>query len=161
MISDFSLYHFRFHLESKAPLHMPAYNKGNVIRGGFEVRFACLPPACQSAGRCRHRQSGLCVTGIDNRRKAIGDSKMRYFPDSKGVSLYGVFHPFVPEGSEKISKNRDIPRRFVIQSPLKMKENYSPGERLSYDLVFVGKTKENRHVPVLREDVRRFHGANA
>jgi len=86
---------------------------------------------------------------------------MRYFPDSKGVSLYGVFHPFVPEGSEKISKNRDIPRRFVIQSPLKMKENYSPGERLSYDLVFVGKTKENRHVPVLREDVRRFHGANA
>ena len=39
MISDFSLYHFRFHLEPKAPLHMPAYNKGNVIRGGFGGTF--------------------------------------------------------------------------------------------------------------------------
>jgi hypothetical protein len=32
-------YQFRFHLESKAPLHMPAYNKGNVIRGGFGSPF--------------------------------------------------------------------------------------------------------------------------
>jgi hypothetical protein len=31
----FLFHHFRFHLEPKAPLHMPAYNKGNVIRGGF------------------------------------------------------------------------------------------------------------------------------
>jgi hypothetical protein len=31
---EFSLQHFRFHLEPKAALHMPAYNKGNVIRGG-------------------------------------------------------------------------------------------------------------------------------
>jgi hypothetical protein len=27
---------FRFHLEPNVPLHMPAYNKGNVIRGGRE-----------------------------------------------------------------------------------------------------------------------------
>ncbi len=32
---DFSLQHFRFHLEPKGPLQMPAYNKGNIIRGGF------------------------------------------------------------------------------------------------------------------------------
>jgi len=45
VISYFSLYNFRFHLEPNAPLHMPAYNKGptlrltpkgNVTRGGFE-----------------------------------------------------------------------------------------------------------------------------
>jgi hypothetical protein len=35
MFSRYFLQHFRFHLEPKAPLHMPAYNKGNVIRGGF------------------------------------------------------------------------------------------------------------------------------
>jgi hypothetical protein len=50
-----------------------------------------------------------------------------------------VFQPFVPEGSEKISKNRDIPRPFVIKPPLETKETYLPGERLSFDLVLVGK----------------------
>jgi hypothetical protein len=35
MIDDFSFQHLRFHLEPKGPLQMPAYNKGNVIRGGF------------------------------------------------------------------------------------------------------------------------------
>jgi hypothetical protein len=36
--SGLSLLDFRFHLEPKAPLCMPAYNKGNVIRGGFVCR---------------------------------------------------------------------------------------------------------------------------
>jgi len=53
-----------------------------------------------------------------------------------------VFQPFVPEGSEKISKNRDIPRPFVIKPPLETKETYLPGERLSFDLVLVGKIKD-------------------
>lgn len=35
----FSLQNFRFYLEPKAPLHMPQYNKGNVIRGGFGSTF--------------------------------------------------------------------------------------------------------------------------
>ena len=52
-----------------------------------------------------------------------------------------VFQPFVPEGSEKISRNRDIPRPFVIKPPLETKETYLPGERLSFDLVLVGRSK--------------------
>ena len=39
MLLEFSLRHFRFQLEPQAPLHMPAYNKGNVIRGGFGSAF--------------------------------------------------------------------------------------------------------------------------
>ena len=35
MTSDFSLQDFRFHLEPRGTLQMPAFNKGNVIRGGF------------------------------------------------------------------------------------------------------------------------------
>jgi hypothetical protein len=50
-----------------------------------------------------------------------------------------VFNPFVPEGSEKISKNRDIPRPFVIKPPLKTREIYFPGERLSFDVVLNGR----------------------
>ena len=30
---------FRFHLDPKTPLHMPPYNKGNVVRGGFGSAF--------------------------------------------------------------------------------------------------------------------------
>ena len=46
----FSLHHFRFHLEPKVPLHMPAFNKGNVIRGGFGNTFR-LSAASAQAGR--------------------------------------------------------------------------------------------------------------
>jgi len=53
-----------------------------------------------------------------------------------------VFHPLVPEGSEKINRSRDIPRPFVIKPPLDTKEAYLPGERLSFDLVLMGKIKD-------------------
>ena len=117
MLVDFSFHHFRFHLEPKAPLHMPAYNKGNVIRGGFgstSRRIVCH-------ANCREPES--C--------------------ELRSVCPYtAVFQPFVPEGSEKISKNRDIPRPFVIKPPLETKEAYLPGERLSFDVVLVGKIKD-------------------
>jgi len=39
-----------------------------------------------------------------------------------------VFQPFVPEGSERISKNRDILRPFVLKPPLETKEMGAIGE---------------------------------
>jgi hypothetical protein len=33
MLEQFLAQHLRFHLEPKAPLHMPAYNKGSTARG--------------------------------------------------------------------------------------------------------------------------------
>jgi len=117
MITDFSFDHFCFHLEPKAPLHMPAYNKGNVIRGGFGSAFRRI--VCHAS--CREAES--C--------------------ELRNVCPYtAVFQPFVPEGSEKISRNRDIPRPFVIKPPLETKETYLPGERLSFDVVLVGKIKD-------------------
>lgn len=117
MHSGFSLHHFRFHLEPKAPLHMPVYNKGNVIRGGFGSTFRRI--VCHA--NCREPE--IC--------------------ELRNVCPYtAVFQPFVPEGSEKISKNRDIPRPFVIKPPLETKETYVAGERLSFDLVLVGRIKD-------------------
>jgi hypothetical protein len=117
MHSGFSLHHFRFHLEPKASLHLPACNKGNVIRGGFGSTFRRV--VCH--GNCREPET--C--------------------ELRTVCPYtAVFHPFVPDGSEKISKNRDIPRPFVIKPPLETKETYLPGERLSFDLVLVGRIKD-------------------
>ena len=49
MNTVFSLQRFRFLPRAERP----ACNKGNVIRGGFEIRFACL--------RATHRQGGSCV----------------------------------------------------------------------------------------------------
>jgi CRISPR-associated endoribonuclease Cas6 len=115
--ADFSFQHFRFHMEPTAPLHMPAYNKGSVIRGGFGSTFRRI--VCH--GHCREPET--C--------------------ELRNVCPYtAVFQPFVPQGSEKISKNRDIPRPFVIKPPLETKETYLPGERLSFDVVLVGKTKD-------------------
>lgn len=39
MTSGRTLHHFRFHVAPKGPLRIPAYNKGNVIRGGFGSTF--------------------------------------------------------------------------------------------------------------------------
>ena len=115
--SGFYLHHFRFHLEPKGPLRMPAYNKGNMIRGGFGGVFRRI--VCHA--NCREPET--C--------------------ELRSVCPYtAVFQPFVPEGSEKISKNRDIPRPFVIKPPLETKEAYLPGERLSFDLVLVGTIKD-------------------
>ncbi len=117
MFANFSLQYLRFHLEPKATLHMPAYNKGNVIRGGFGSTFRRI--VCHA--NCRDPET--C--------------------ELRNVCPYtAVFNPFVPEGSEKISKNRDIPRPFVIKPPLETTETYLPGERLSFDVVLVGKIKE-------------------
>jgi hypothetical protein len=96
---------------------MPAYNKGNLIRGGFGSTFRRI--VCHT--NCREAET--C--------------------ELRNVCPYtAIFHPFVPEGSEKISKNRDIPRPFVIKPPLETKETYLPGERLSFDMVLVGKVKD-------------------
>jgi hypothetical protein len=113
----FSFNHFRFHLESKTSLPMPAYNKGNVIRGGFGSAFRRIVchASCREAETCELRN--VCP-------------------------YTAVFQPFVPEGSEKISRNRDIPRPFVIKPPLETKEIYLPGEQLSFDVVLVGKVKD-------------------
>ena len=117
MLTGFSFYDFRFHLEPKTPLYMPAWNKGNVIRGGFGSTFRRI--VCHA--NCRDPET--C--------------------ELKSVCPYtAVFQPFVPNDSEKISKNRDIPRPFVIKPPLETKETYSVGERLSFDVVLIGKSKE-------------------
>ena len=128
MITDCTLHRFRFHLQPKAPLHMPAYNKGNVIRGGFGSAFRRI--VCH--GKCQDVET--C--------------------ELRNVCPYtAVFHPFVPERSEKISKNRDIPRPFIIKAPLETKETYLPGEKLSFNLVLVGKVKD--YLPYFIVDIQR------
>lgn len=60
-MSEFSFQHLRFHLEPKAPCHMPVYNKGNVIRGGFGSTFRRIACHTNWAGRRRVASCEMCA----------------------------------------------------------------------------------------------------
>jgi hypothetical protein len=51
------------------------------------------------------------------------------------------FHPFVPEGSEKISRNRDIPQPFGFKPPLATKELICRVNGCLYHLVLLEKSR--------------------
>ena len=56
---------------------------------------------------------------------------------------YGqIFEPAPPEGAERLSKNSDIPRPFVIRPPLETTTRYDPEHPLSFDLILIGKAIE-------------------
>ena len=101
----FSFQDSRFHMEPKAPLHMPAYNKGNVIRGGFGNTFRRIVGHGNHKDRVRDRARGR------KPRSKAGDTP-------------------VAEGSEKINKNRDIPRPVVIEPLFETVETCSMGRLL-------------------------------
>jgi hypothetical protein len=71
------LQHFRFLLEPKAPLRMPAYNKGNVIRGGFGSTFRLSAARLPERGQVPAQAERIVCMGTGIRREATGNSKMR------------------------------------------------------------------------------------
>jgi len=111
--SDFTFAHYRFHLTPLEPLEMPAGNKGSTIRGGFGTAFRRL----------------VCI----DLRLECATCDLRYTcPYTK------VFNPFVPPEAERLSKNQNIPRPFVVKPPLESKTRYFPGEPLVFDFVVIG-----------------------
>jgi hypothetical protein len=111
--SSFTLAHYRFTLHPQEPLALPAFGKGTTLRGGFGTVFRRL----------------VCV----DLRLDCAACELRYTcPYTK------VFNPFVPPEAERLTKNQNIPRPFVIKAPLETKTQYLPGEPLSFDFVVVG-----------------------
>ena len=117
MLKDFRLAQYRFHLLPREPIFLPAYNKGNTLRGAFGSvfkRLSCVDPrACAMACRLKSQ----CPYGQ-------------------------IFEPAPPEGTERLSKNADIPRPFVIRPPLETTTRYDPEHPLSFDLILIGKAIE-------------------
>src|SRR5262245_7182396 len=105
--------HYRFHLTPLEPLEMPAGNKGSTIRGGFGTAFRRL----------------VCIDlNLD-----CAACDLRYTCPSTRV-----FSPFVPQEAERLSKNQNIPRPFIIKPPLGWTTSYRPGESLVFDFVAIG-----------------------
>lgn len=110
---SFSL--FRFTLRPLEPLHLPARNKGNVLRGAFGTvlrRLSCHPE-CPGAARCEQRHS--CPYAV-------------------------LFEPSPPPGGQALRNYQDIPRPFVFRPPLETATRYE--QPFCFDLVLAGKSVE-------------------
>jgi hypothetical protein len=89
MTLDFPFHYFSFHLEPQAPMHMPAYNKGNVIRGGFGNTFRRI--VCHGNQQRRVRDSCSCSwaepygEGRYERQGSFGEDQQK--PRYSGESL--------------------------------------------------------------------------
>ena len=92
---DFSLQHFRFHLEPKGLLRMPAYNKGstqgltpkgNVIRDGFGSTFRRIVccGSCREPANCA--ASVHTVPEIFPMRRELGCRKKGSRKKASGVN---------------------------------------------------------------------------
>lgn len=103
----------RLVLKPHETLKLPAENKGNTLRGAFGSSFRRLVcvPQCRSAQAC---------------------------PLAENCPYKLIFEPSPPEGSDRLSKNQDIPRPFVFRPPSDSKTTYESGEVFEFELVLLG-----------------------
>lgn len=106
--------HLRLHLEPERDLLLPAYNKGNTLRGGFGAAFRRL----------------VCV----DLRWECAQCSLRFT-----CAYTTVFNPFLPPDSDRLRGNRDIPRPFVFKPPLTTEARFVAGAALVFELVLIGK----------------------
>lgn len=115
---DFSLGLFQFTITPVEPLDVPAVNKGNMLRGGFGHAFRrlCCVPQCKDAKTC---------------------------PLGASCPYKAVFEPSPPAGSNRLSRNQDIPRPFVFRAPPTRKTRFEAGERFEFGLVLMGRALDS------------------
>jgi hypothetical protein len=94
-------------------LKLPAFNKGNSLRGAFGVVFHRLVSVPD--GRDPHR----CPLHETCPYKLIVESSP-------------------PPGSDRLSKNQDIPRPFGFGPPLDAGATYERGEKFEFGLILLG-----------------------
>jgi hypothetical protein len=105
---------FRFTLKPVQVLEVPAINKGNMLRGGFGHAFRrlCCIPQCKDVRAC---------------------------PLDGSCPYKAVFEPSPPPGTDRLSKNQDIPRPFVFRAPQTRQTRFEKGERFEFGLVLIGR----------------------
>lgn len=118
--NPYAVARYRFDCVVQTPIHLPEY-AGSTLRGAFGNalrRIACIT-----------RQT-----------------------DCKACSLYrscpfpAVFQP-PPPREHVLQKFSDIPVPFIVEPPPWGERQYAPGERLSFNLVLVGKVAD--HLPLI------------
>lgn len=110
---SFSL--FRFTLRPLEPLHLPRWNKGNVLRGAFGtmLRRMCCHADCPGATRCELQYS--CPYAV-------------------------LFEPRPPADARVLRNYESIPRPFVFRPPLEETTLYE--QPFEFMLVLAGRSVE-------------------
>ncbi len=105
---------FRFRIAPLQSLVVPAVNKGNMLRGGFGHAFRrlCCIPQCRDTKSC---------------------------PLAATCPYKAIFEPSPPPGSERLSKNQDIPRPFVFRASQTPQTRFEEGDTFEFGLVLIGR----------------------
>ena len=104
----------RLRIAPQTVLKLPAFNKGNTLRGAFGTAFrrlVCIPQ-CTEVRRCP--LDGTCPYRV-------------------------IFEPGPPPGADRLSRNQDIPRPFIFRPPLDPTTTFPPGKTFDFTLALVGK----------------------
>ncbi len=117
MLDKLRIDKYRLTLEAVDRLSLPPY-KGTTLRGGFGAVFRRTT--------CAQRQIKDCHD---------------CFLQATCPYAY-IFETPLPEDSEVLSLQQDIPRPFVIEPPLDRKRLYEPGEQLEFGLILIGRAIE-------------------
>jgi hypothetical protein len=105
---------YRFDLEAIDKLHLPIY-KGSTLRGGFGHAFKRMV--------CRQKDWQACTPCQDG-----------------NACPYGyIFETSAPEESQLFSTIRDVPTPFVIEPPLESRQLYNLGDRISFNVILIGR----------------------
>ncbi|MEW6001215.1 MAG: CRISPR system precrRNA processing endoribonuclease RAMP protein Cas6 [Nitrospirota bacterium] len=110
MFKDFELAHYRFTLLPEKILKMPAFNKGNILRGAFGSSLRRL----------------VCVTKDSECSRCILKEKCAY-------AL--IFNPI---GINPAKRLHNVPRGFVLKPPLEDETVYSSDKLFSFGMVLIG-----------------------
>lgn len=115
-LSGFELARYRFVIQPKEELILPEY-KGSTFRGGFGNAF----------------RRAVCTVKDSDCQECLLKSKCVY--------SY-VFETPIPQDTEVLSKSSHVPHPFVIEPPLEDRRIYGRDDRLTFDLVLIGRAIE-------------------
>jgi len=105
---------YRFTIEALAPMRLPAY-KGGVLRGGLGKalkHMVCFQPRTPTCEGCP-----LCIQ----------------------CPYAYLFETPLPPDAPVLRTYKRIPQPFVLEPPLDKRTLYEAGERLSFNLVLIGR----------------------
>jgi len=112
MLSGFYFTDLEFQLRFKGELKVSPFYAGSMLRGSFGTALRRI--VCLNLGQ----KCFECLT-----REACAYQK--------------IFSPITPVDSERLSKNRDMPRGFIIKPPLR-EDTYGPEKPFSFRMILVG-----------------------
>lgn len=93
-------------------IRLPRYQKGNILRGAFGQSLRSL----------------VCIYPEETCHECL----------IKKCVYRDFFNSLNSSNAEKLSKNQNIPRPFVIKPPLEQKEIYQHGEEIVFKMVVFG-----------------------